>query len=149
MSEENVQLVRSGIEAVNRRDLDALLALMDDDVESVSRIAALEGGLHGHPGVRQWWESWFESFPDYDIEIVDVHDHGEVVIASLRAWATVQEARSPLRTRSGMQAVGGAEFVSGGVSARQRRKPLKPPGCRSRRCRRRTWRSTRDGTGRS
>jgi ketosteroid isomerase-like protein len=85
MSEENVQLARRAIEAVNRRDLDALLPLMDDDVESVSRIAALEGGLHGHPGVRQWWESWFESFPDYDIEIVDVHDHGEVVIASLRA----------------------------------------------------------------
>ena len=85
MSQENVQLARRAIDAVNRRNLDDLLALMDDDVEAVSRIVALEGGLHGHPGIRRWWESWFEAFPDYDIEIVDLRDHGDVVIAALRA----------------------------------------------------------------
>ena len=42
MSEDNVELARRAIDAVNRRDLDDFLALMDDDVEAVSRIVALE-----------------------------------------------------------------------------------------------------------
>jgi ketosteroid isomerase-like protein len=87
MSEENVELGYRGIDAVNRRDLDALLELMDEDVESVSRIVAMEGGLHGHDGVRRWWKSWFDAFPDYRLEIVEVRDRGEVVVATLRAVA--------------------------------------------------------------
>ena len=56
---------------MNRRDLDAYLALMDEDVEAVSRIVAVEGGMHGHDGIRRWWESWFDVFPDYKVEIVE------------------------------------------------------------------------------
>lgn len=85
MSQENVELGRRAIDAVNRRDLDDLLELMDEDVEAISRIVALEGGLHGHEGMRNWWGSWFAAFPDYDIEIVEVEDLGDVVLATLRA----------------------------------------------------------------
>ena len=87
MSEENVELGYRAIGAVNRRDLDALLELMDEDVESVSRIVAMEGGLHGHDGVRRWWKSWFDAFPDYQMEIVEIRDGGDVVVATLRAVA--------------------------------------------------------------
>jgi hypothetical protein len=54
MSQENVELHYRVIDAVNRRDLDAVLTVMDDDVESVSRIVAVEGGLQGHDGFRRW-----------------------------------------------------------------------------------------------
>jgi ketosteroid isomerase-like protein len=85
MSQENVALALQAFDAVNRRDLDALLALIDDDVEIVTRIAAVEGGLHGHDGMRRWWENMFTAFPDYYFEVVDVRDLGEVTLASLRA----------------------------------------------------------------
>jgi hypothetical protein len=85
MSQENVELYLRVIDAFNRRDLDALLALMDDDVEVVTRIAAMEGGLHGHDGIRRWCENMFAAFPDYDIEVVEVRDLGDVTLASLRA----------------------------------------------------------------
>jgi ketosteroid isomerase-like protein len=85
MSEENLRLHRRAIDAVNRRDLDGMLALMDDGVEVMSRIVAIEGGLHGHSGVRQWWESWFNAFPDYDIEVEEIRDSGDATLASLRA----------------------------------------------------------------
>jgi ketosteroid isomerase-like protein len=85
MSGENVELTRRAVAAINRRDLDGLLELMDDEVEAVSRIVAIEGGLHGHAGVRTWWENWFNAFPDYDIEIVELRDRGDVVLATLRA----------------------------------------------------------------
>jgi ketosteroid isomerase-like protein len=53
MSEENVEVVRRSIDAVSRGDPEALTALMDHDVQVVSRIAAVEGGLlHGHEARR-------------------------------------------------------------------------------------------------
>jgi ketosteroid isomerase-like protein len=85
MSQENVELALQAFDAVNRRDLDALLAVMDDDVEVVTRIAAMEGALHGHDGVRRWWENMFTAFPDYEFEVVDVRDLRDVTLASLRA----------------------------------------------------------------
>ena len=85
MSQENVELGYRAIDAVNRRDLDALLDLMDEDVEAGSRIAAMEGGLHGHDGIRRWWENWFDAFPDYQLEVVETRDRGDAVVATLRA----------------------------------------------------------------
>jgi ketosteroid isomerase-like protein len=85
MSEVNVELHYRSIAAVNRRDLEAFLALMDTDVEAVSRIVAVEGGLRGHDGIRHWWNNWFESFPDYTIEVIGMRDLGDVTIATLSA----------------------------------------------------------------
>lgn len=55
MGQENVELARKAFDAIGRRDWDGLLALMDQEVESVSRTTAIEGGLHGHEGIRRWW----------------------------------------------------------------------------------------------
>ena len=85
MPEENVELAYRAIDAINRRDFGTLLALMDDDVEVVSRIVAIEGGLHGLDGIRRWWENWFNFFPGYSIEVVDVGALGDRIVASLRA----------------------------------------------------------------
>jgi hypothetical protein len=57
MSQENVELALRAYDAFNRRDWDAFVALMDDDVEIVTRIAAIEGGRHGQDGMRRWWEN--------------------------------------------------------------------------------------------
>jgi ketosteroid isomerase-like protein len=84
MSQESVELTLRTYDAVNRRDLDALLALMDDDVEAVSRLARVEGGYHGHDGVRRWWESVFAVWPDYSIEVLEMFHLGDLTIAALR-----------------------------------------------------------------
>ena len=85
MSQENLELAYRAAEAFNRRDLDGLLALMDDDVEVVSRIVVLEGGLRGHDGVRRWWQNWLDTWPDYEVEVVEVRDAGDVTVAAIRA----------------------------------------------------------------
>ena len=85
MSETNLTLARRSIDAVNERDLDAALALLDEDVETHSRIVAIEGALRGLEGFRRWWDTWFSAFPDYRIEVIEMQDHGEVVINSFRA----------------------------------------------------------------
>ena len=82
-----MELHQRAIDAVNRRDLQAFLALMDADVEAASRIVAVEGGLHGHDGVRRWWSSWFEVWPDYQIAVVGMRDAGDATIATISAVA--------------------------------------------------------------
>jgi ketosteroid isomerase-like protein len=95
MSQENVELMKRAIDAVNRRDLDAFLSLMDDDVEIVSRIVAIEGGLYGHEGARSWWQNWLGVWPDYQIEIVEVRDLGDVTLTAFRARAHGAGSQAP------------------------------------------------------
>lgn len=99
MSQENVELAKKAFGAIGRRDLDGLLALMDQEVESVSRTAAIEGGLHGHEGIRRWWETWFETFPDYSMEIVQVRDLGNVALTTIRAVGHGAGSNVPLTDR--------------------------------------------------
>ena len=76
MSQENVELHYRCLDAFNRRDLDAFLALMDDDVEVVPRIGAVEGErtYRGHDGVRLWWNNLLDVFPDWNAEVVEMRD---------------------------------------------------------------------------
>jgi ketosteroid isomerase-like protein len=83
MSQENVELTRQGYDAVNRRDLDAFLALMDEDVQAVSILVAMEGDYRGHDGIRRWWDDLLDIFPDYAVDVVEVRDLGDVTVAAL------------------------------------------------------------------
>jgi ketosteroid isomerase-like protein len=84
MSRENVDLALLMYEAFNRRDLDAMLALMHDEVEIEPRLGALEGNYRGHEGVRRWWASLLDFLPDYTAEIEELHDLGDVTLGRIR-----------------------------------------------------------------
>ena len=97
MSEENVELYRQGIEAFNRRDLDAFLALADPDVVGISRVLAIEGDSYrGHDGTREWWRDLLGVFPDFKIEVVWVRDAGDVTVSELRNRAHGEDGAAPL-----------------------------------------------------
>jgi ketosteroid isomerase-like protein len=84
MSQENVENHQRGVDAFNRRDLDAFLAIADTEVEFRSRLLAVEGGsYHGHEGARLWWESLLAAFPDFQIEALDVRGAGDYTIAKI------------------------------------------------------------------
>ena len=83
MSQENVERTYRAMDAVNRRDLDTLLALADDDVEAVPAAVAVDGGYQGHEGMRRWWKNWLDVFPDWSIEVVEVRDLGDLTVATL------------------------------------------------------------------
>jgi ketosteroid isomerase-like protein len=92
MSQENVEVVRGAHEAFNRRDVAALLALLDQEVEWIPILAALEGRVYrGHAGVRRWiqeldtdWEA-FETCPE---EFRDLGDR-VLILGSWRARGRV------------------------------------------------------------
>jgi len=83
MSQENVELLHQAIDAFNRRDLDAYLALQDPDVEFTPYERALEGlgPYRGHEGVRTWWEESFAALPDLSAELYEVRDLGDVTFS--------------------------------------------------------------------
>jgi hypothetical protein len=56
MSEENVESFKRGIEAGNRRDIEALLAELDPDVEWHAALPMVGGDAvyRGHEGIREW-----------------------------------------------------------------------------------------------
>ena len=57
-----------------------LVALMDAEVDVGSRMAAMEGGYHGHEGIRRWWQDMLDASPDRTVEIVEVRDLGDVTL---------------------------------------------------------------------
>ncbi len=96
MSQENVERARRAYEAFNRRDWDGFLALMDEEVEVESRLVAMEGGYHGHEGVRRWWDDFLGAFPDYTCEIEELRDLGDVTLCHSRGWGHSAGSDAPL-----------------------------------------------------
>jgi ketosteroid isomerase-like protein len=86
VSQENVELLHQAIDAFNRRDLDAYLALQDCDVEFTPYERAVEGlgPYRGHDGIRAWWENSFEAFPDLSADYYEFLDLGDIAVASGR-----------------------------------------------------------------
>jgi ketosteroid isomerase-like protein len=85
MSQENVELAYRAYDAFNRRDMGAYLALADAEVEVGSRLTAMEGGYHGHAGIRRWWRDMLDASPDRTVEIVGVRDLGDVTLTEMHA----------------------------------------------------------------
>ena len=87
MSQENVELMYRAFDALSRHDFDAFVALMDDDVEIIPRMSAIEGesGYSGHEGLSRWWSSLLDVFPDYSMEVVEVRDLGDLTFATFHA----------------------------------------------------------------
>jgi ketosteroid isomerase-like protein len=84
MSQENVERIHQVFDAFNRRDLDALLALTDEDFEGGSLVAPMEGRYHGHEGVLRWQQNLHEVFPDWHGEPLEVRDLGDFTMATVR-----------------------------------------------------------------
>jgi len=104
MAQETVELAHRAFDALNRRDLGAFLALMDDDVEAVPRLVAMEGGYHGHDGIRRWWQNLLDAFPDYSVEVVEVRDLGDLTFIALRNRGHGAGSDAPIEHRLWMLA---------------------------------------------
>jgi ketosteroid isomerase-like protein len=87
MSQENVEEMRAGIEAFNRRDIEGFLRFLDPEVRWEHRLAALQGNLVGVDAVRGWHDDLLENFSAWQVHCTDIRDLGDRVLAlgTLRA----------------------------------------------------------------
>ncbi len=79
MSQENVELVRAGVDAFNRRDLDAVLAFLSPDVvwEENPELPGLREIYRGRTEVREWIDEILEAVETIHIEIVEITELGD------------------------------------------------------------------------
>jgi ketosteroid isomerase-like protein len=91
MSHENVEVFKRFADANNRRDVEALLAELDADVEWQSAVLGSLGGeatVHrGHDGVREMLRDLYEAFSEFRVEFSEIRDLGDRVVAIGR-WIT-------------------------------------------------------------
>ena len=89
MSQENVEAFKRGLDAYNRRDLDALLEELDPDVEWHPALAVVLGGkqtvFRGHQGVRESIQEEDEALAEFQYEVSEIRDLGTRVLAIGRA----------------------------------------------------------------
>ena len=93
MSQENVERVRFGHDAIRNGDVNGFLTIVSPNIEIRSLIVEpdTQTPFLGHDGVRRWFAALTETFNDFGSELTDVRalgDHG--AIAKLRAFGTVE-----------------------------------------------------------
>jgi ketosteroid isomerase-like protein len=83
MSQENVEVVRAAVAAINDRDLDRYLALCAPDIELITPAAAIEGASVGTEGIREFFAGIDESASEFELqfESVDELRDGRVLAA--------------------------------------------------------------------
>jgi ketosteroid isomerase-like protein len=87
VSNESVDIARKGIEAYNRRDLDAIFELTTDDVRFVVPDAMANSGTYvGREGFESMMRQWEEAWDEFHVEIVELLEEGDAVIASVAQY---------------------------------------------------------------
>ena len=104
MSQENVEVVRRQIEAWNRRDLTTWLALFRSDAEiDWSRARGpLKGVYRGHGELEAFWDEFWSTFEDVQLETHGFTEAGSEVVVSNTAH---------LRGREGIEVTARSTFV--------------------------------------
>jgi ketosteroid isomerase-like protein len=81
MSEENLEIALAVIDAWNRGDREAFLALWDEEGEFYPLRAQLEGESYsGHEGMTRFLAEMTQDFEEVRFEIEETRDTGEQVV---------------------------------------------------------------------
>jgi ketosteroid isomerase-like protein len=83
VSQENVDLVRHALEAINRRDVDGFLEMAEPGVvQDWSRAMGPQSGIYrGRTEVTQFLHSWWDAFEESVIVVDELIDAGDQVVA--------------------------------------------------------------------
>jgi ketosteroid isomerase-like protein len=87
MSQENVELVRRGYEAFARGDIEAVLELLDPDVDWQPAIAPILGveTVRGREAVRRFFtQDLFEGFDEFRADPLSFEDFGDSILVMVR-----------------------------------------------------------------
>ena len=88
MSQETVEFIERFYDAFDKHDESALLELIHPDVEITSLIVEVEGGFHGHEGMRLYLRELFGTFPDFRVEVDEVRPIGDGAVVRVSDRAT-------------------------------------------------------------
>jgi ketosteroid isomerase-like protein len=88
MSQENIEIVRRGFEALERGGVEAMLEMIDPDFEATvpPDLSVEPDTYRGHDGLRRYFAA-FEGLDEVRFEFVDAIAAGENVVATMRLRA--------------------------------------------------------------
>jgi ketosteroid isomerase-like protein len=94
-------IIYSWTEAFNRGDFEAAIDALDPEVE-LSEWPTGPGAqtYHGHDGVRQALQSWFEAWEWMHVEIEDILESGDQVLVTSRQHARGRGSAVEVEIRS-------------------------------------------------
>ena len=142
MSQENVELLRAVYAEWAKGNFRAGRELLDPEIE-LYPLQGLPGAAsyHGRQDSLAYVERWLESWDEYRILPEEFIEAGDQVVVIYRAVGRGKSSGIELDSRLGhIWTILDGSAVRIEMSAAPPT-PSKPPGCRSRRCRRKTWRS--------
>jgi ketosteroid isomerase-like protein len=92
MSQDDLDRVKAAWAAIGANDFERFIETIDPEVEFTSLIAEADAVTYrGHDGVRRWWDSVREAFPEFWAESIDVRELGsDQILAEIRLCGTVQ-----------------------------------------------------------
>jgi ketosteroid isomerase-like protein len=97
MSQENVEIVRRGFDAFNRRDQEAFLAIFAADVEFRSYLDTVDPQVEqGREGMRPWWDRVLLVFPDWEFRPAELFDLGDDVVVEVRQTGSASQSGVPI-----------------------------------------------------
>src|ERR1044071_7163728 len=101
MSQETVEVVRAALEAYNREGPEAIIALLDPDVEWIADRSDMGRVTYrGRDGVRKSFQELYEGFDKLGFEVDELIDAGNDIVAlgrmTPRGRSTGVEAELPL-----------------------------------------------------
>jgi ketosteroid isomerase-like protein len=93
MSEKNAEVVRRGIDAFNRGEVEELLLYANPEIELNVTIDAAERNVYrGHEGVRTWFADTFATFEDIRTEVSELRDLGDRIVLLGRTRAQERDS---------------------------------------------------------
>src|SRR3954453_6116387 len=101
MSEQDVQLVRQVFEAINRRDVQAMLDAYHPDADMSTLTSELVSGkpYRGHSGIREYFSSFADVWEELRLEPEEIRDLGDRILVvgrwSSRGRESGAEVESP------------------------------------------------------
>ena len=86
--------VRDAWAAISANDLERFLQRIDPEVEFTSLVAEADAvTYYGYEGVRKWWNSIREAFPEFWADTIDLREVGDQLLAEIRLCGTVDGTR--------------------------------------------------------
>ena len=102
MSQENLQVVKRAVEAINRRDIDGYLAWCTEDVQLVTPVADVAGAYDGPDGIRRFFTDIADASPDFKIVIESLEAVGpDRVLGFMRVLGTGRASGIPIENATG------------------------------------------------
>ena len=116
-----------------------------DDIDYRAAEGALDdhGPIQGKDALRAFMQDWLDMFDDFRAEPVELIEAGEdkvIAVVRISGRAKLSGVETDLTYAELSRSETGRS--RGAANTGHETRPSKPPGCRSRRCRRRTSRSS-------